>query len=68
MSRESENVLMTLFALTGIVLLYMAHASTTVKTWTLTSAFFLTAMGVVGVIFTLIGVTRIIWNVKNRKK
>lgn len=68
MSRESENTLMTLFALTGVILMHLAYSSTAVTSWSLPMAFALTAIGVVGAIFTLIGVSRIIYNQKTRKK
>lgn len=68
MSREAENTLMTLFAATGVMFMYLAYSSTAVKSWSLPMAFALTMIGVVGAIFALIGVSRIIWNVKNRKK
>jgi hypothetical protein len=68
MSREAENTLMMLFATTGVSFMYLAYSSTAVKTWSLPMAFALTMIGVIGAIFALIGVSRIVWNLKNRKK
>lgn len=68
MSKEAENTLMMLFATTGIAFIYLAYSSTAVKSWSLPMAFALTMIGVIGAIFALIGVSRIVWNLKNRKK
>jgi hypothetical protein len=68
MSKEAENTLMMLFATTGIAFIYLAYSSTAVKSWSLPMAFALTMIGVIGAIFAVVGVSRIVWNLKNRKK